>query len=90
MGWHYVFVAHPAAPAINTAVAQNSALDFSQLKSALTPTAEELTGKPRKWAFQYRTDAAKARALQEKLDADAAIARAAVERERARRARRDS
>jgi hypothetical protein len=89
MGCHYVFVAHPAAPVVDQAHATGGAIDAKALVRALTPTDEELKGQSRKWRFMLRSDAAKARALKEKLDAEAAVATAAVARERARAARND-
>lgn len=89
-GFYYTFVSHPAAPVVNHAVKTDSRIDGKRLAKTLDAFGDRAPG--HKWwvpNWVYRSDAQKARELADKLDADAEIARAAVARERARRARKD-
>lgn len=71
-GAHYLFVAHPAQATILPAVRQGVPLDRCGLAAALQPVRAMFTSPPAAWKMRNQT--ARAQALQQKLDADAALA----------------
>lgn len=82
IGWHYLWVEHPAEPIINQAIDDGQAIDGDALAKALTPTGIDLFDiQQPAWYSEQQTK--KARALKEKLDEDARLAEAAIARERA-------
>jgi hypothetical protein len=86
-GLYYVFTEHPAEAVVEPALNEDKSLDMSSLTRELALDHEEIDN-PRP-VYQYRSEAKRAEALKEKLDKDAELARAAVNRERMRAARDD-
>jgi hypothetical protein len=86
-GLHYVFVAHPAEDVINPALRNQLAIDRERFAAAVKPDRELLSRPP--LSFISRNQEARARALKEKLDANADLTRAAINRERARASQQD-
>jgi Skp family chaperone for outer membrane proteins len=82
IGCDYLFRKHPAAAVVVPAVRKGTALNASKLADALTPDLRDM--ELRKPAFKHKHDVEKARALKEKLDADAELADAAIQREQKR------
>ena len=81
-GWDYLFVKHPAEPVIEQALSTGAAVDHQALSSALTPNPAEFDDPLPVWHYKHQAE--KARALIAKLEEDARLAEAAIERERAR------
>jgi hypothetical protein len=71
---------HPAEKVVAPAVKAKRAIDINQLADALTPDVRDL--ELHSPSYRFRHDAEKARALKEKLDADAALAESAMRREK--------
>jgi hypothetical protein len=86
-GLHYIFVRHPTEPIITPALRSGDAIDHKALGETLLREANDLGLKPQ---FHYQNQAKHARAMKEKLDADAEIAEATIRRERARAALLDA
>jgi hypothetical protein len=81
-GWDYLFVKHPAADIVNSAVDQGTPIHGKSLVQALsTSLTDTLNLRPR-WHYEHQAE--KARKLSEKLDRDTELTRAAIVRERAR------
>lgn len=83
-GWHYLFVKHPAAPLVTSALATRSSIDMPGLATSVMPSQTDLQGIPTRSAIATKTDAVKARELADKLDADAKLVDTAIARERLR------
>ena len=81
-GWNYLFVKHPTADMINSAVRHGTPLDGEAFARSLRIDPRELFRWRPRWWYEHQVE--KARRLREKLDGDAELARAAVARERAR------
>jgi len=80
-GWYWVRTVHPAAHAV--VPKWDDPINAAALAAALRSNPSEIEDPPP--AYQSEALRRKADALKSKLDADAAIANAAVERERARK-----
>ena len=80
-GWYWVRVPHPAAKAVTQR--WDEPIDGAGLGKALRSDPSEIEDPPP--AYQSEALKRKADALKRKLEADAAVADAAVERERARK-----
>ena len=81
-GWHYLFVRHPAAIAIAPQLRTGALFEAQMLREALRPNPADLDTHPpayKSWNLFER-----ARALKDKINADADIADAAMRRDRAR------
>ena len=84
----YYLVRHPADSIVTAALRERQALDATALQAALTPAPSALAlAKP---LYHTKNQTENARALRQKLDADALLAQAAVRRERARAACQES
>ncbi len=81
-GWDYLFVKHPAADIVNSAVRSGAPIDRSTFVQSLSISPQELFRWRPRWYWEHRAE--KARKLSEKLDRDAELARAMAARERAR------
>ena len=81
-GWDYLFVKHPAADIVNTAVDNNMPMHRQSFTQALWVSPEDIFQWRPGWYYDHYEE--KARKLTQKLDGDAALARAAAARERAR------
>lgn len=81
-GFDYLFVPHPAENAVKTALRLGEPVDGAKLSAALMPDINELMAPPP--AYHSHNQAAKARALREKLQADQALAEELIRREQAR------
>jgi hypothetical protein len=79
-GWNYLFVAHPAAPIVGRGM-RGKSIDVEGLAGTLADGAHDSGVEA---TYHYEHQAEKARALAEKLNADAAAAEARAERERRR------
>jgi hypothetical protein len=79
VGWDWFRREHPAEKIVMPAVRQTRAIDANKLADALTPDIRDL--ELHSPSYRFRHDAEKARALKDKLDADAALAEAAMRRE---------
>jgi hypothetical protein len=86
-GWNYLFVKHPAADIVNSAVSDGTPIEGPALAKSLRLDPRALLAWRPHW--YWKQEAQKARRLQEKLDQDAELARAAIARERARAELRD-
>lgn len=82
IGFDYLFIPHPAENAVEAAVRLGKPVDGAKLSEALLPDINELVAPPP--AYRSRNQAARARALRDKLEADQALAEEAVRREQAR------
>ena len=81
-GWHYLFVRHPAAIAVAPQLRTGALFETRMLHEALRPNPTDLHSHPpayKSWNLFER-----ARALKDKINADADIADAAMRRDRAR------
>jgi hypothetical protein len=81
---HWLFVKHPAEPVVAPALRRGSAIDVDKLANALTPNIIKIAKPPP--TYQSENQAGRARALKQKLRADAEVAEAIERRERARAA----
>ena len=81
-GWDYLFVKHPAEPVVEQALSSGEAIDHQALSAALATNPAEFDQLQPKWHYKHQAE--KARALIGKLEEDARLAEAAIERERAR------
>jgi hypothetical protein len=81
-GCNYLFVLHPAEQVVKTALRAGQPLDGAALAAALAPDLHHLSTPPP--VYHSENQAARARALREKLEADQALAEKAVRREEAR------
>ena len=81
-GFDYLFVPHPAENAVETALRLGEPVDGAKLSEALIPDIKDLVAPPP--AYHSKNQAAKARALREKLEADQALAEELIRREQAR------
>jgi hypothetical protein len=81
-GWDWLSRKHPAEPVVAPALRTGSAINAHKLADVLTPDPRDLD--LRKPAFRHKHDAEKAKALKEKLDADADLAEATIRREQKR------
>jgi hypothetical protein len=80
----FMFRRHPVEPAVLAALRKGTAVDAAALSKALMPNLRDIAApKP---TFRSKNQAARARAVAEKLEADAEIAEAVERRERARAA----
>lgn len=84
-GWHYLFVSHPATSVAGPPLRHGVLLPKARLATALRPDPAQLFEHPP--AYKSRDLMEKARALREKIDADADLAAAAMRRDRARAAK---
>lgn len=84
-GWHYLFVSHPATGIAMPPLREGTLFPKAMLGASLRPDATQLFELPP--AYQSQNLAEKARALRDKIDADAEIAAAAMRRDRARAAK---
>jgi hypothetical protein len=80
-GCNYLFVRHPVAPTIASALLSGDAIDIKTVAATLAEGASDQGSKP---AHHYEHQAEKAREIAEQLERDAAVAEAALKRERAR------
>ncbi len=80
-GWNYLFVPHPAAPIVETALQGGRAIDTQRLAKTLQAGARDEEAYP---VYHYENQAEKARALKDKINVDAATAAAMARREEAR------
>ena len=80
----FILRRHPAEPVVLSALRNRTAVDPNAAAKALTPSADDLDSIGP--AFRSENQTARARALKEKLDADAALAGAIEQRERSRAA----
>lgn len=91
VGWHYLFVPHPAGKAIEPALRNSDLIRTSHGKrftAAVTPDMREVANPPpayKSWHF-----AAKARAYTQRLREDEELAKAAKERDIARAAQKEA
>jgi hypothetical protein len=81
-GFDYLFVPHPAEQVVERALASGEPVDAAALSAALAPDLSQITAPPP--VFRSENQAARARALQDKLKADQAVAEEAIRREAAR------
>jgi len=81
-GWDYLFVKHPAADIVNSAVDAGTAIHGQSLARALWVSPQDIFQWRPRWHYEHQAE--KARKLREKLDRDTELARAAIARERAR------
>jgi hypothetical protein len=86
-GWHYLFVKHPAADIVNSAVRSGTPIHGQSLARALWVSPQDVFQWRPRWYYEHQAE--KARKLKDKLDRDADLARAAIARERARAELRD-
>ena len=87
-GCHYLFVPHPAEPIIRPALRQGTSIDTAALADVVEPVIKHLHHPPP--VYQSENQAARARALKDKIDADTELAEAALRRERAAAELRDA
>jgi hypothetical protein len=80
-GWNYLFVKHSVAPIITPALKAGAPIDTKAVAQRLSAGAYDTGAHP---AYHYENQAAKARAIKAKLEADAAAADAVRRREEAR------
>jgi hypothetical protein len=80
-GFNYLFVRHPVASAISSAIRTGEAINAQSVAQTLAAGAADEGSKP---AYHYENQAEKAHELAERLERDAEMAEAALERERAR------
>ncbi|MFN0218207.1 MAG: hypothetical protein ACKVP4_05255 [Hyphomicrobium sp.] len=81
-GWHYLFVRHPAAIVVAPQLRSGALFEAHMLHEALRPNPADLHSHPP--AYQSWNLFERARALKDKINADADIADAAMRRDRAR------
>ena len=86
-GAHYVLVPHAADSVVRTALRDEISINRAQFSAAMRIDRGIFTLPA--MPFIARNQAARARALKDKLEADAALARSAVNRERARAAAKE-
>lgn len=84
-GWHALFVPHPATQVVARPLRRGALFSARNLGQALRPDPHYLHDHPP--AYQSRNLLDKARALKERISADADIAEAAMRRDRARAAK---
>jgi hypothetical protein len=80
-GCHYLFVPHAAEPIITPALRRGTSIDTAALADVIEPDMKHFHHPPP--AYQSENQAARARALKDKIDADTELAEAALRRERA-------
>lgn len=85
--YYYLFVRHPAEPIVTPALTSGAAINHNALADELEKAMASAGGKG---AIYNEDQALKAKALRDKLDADAELAAATVRRERARAAAREA
>lgn len=81
-GCNYLFVRHPAEQVVKDALRNGKPIDGAALVAALAPDVSQLDTPPP--VYHSENQAARARALREKLEADQALAEKVVRREEAR------
>jgi hypothetical protein len=79
-GWDYLFVKHPAANIVNSAVDHGTPIHGKSLVRAMSASLTDTLRLRPRWHYEHQAE--KARKLSEKLDRDTELTRAAIARER--------
>ena len=90
LGWEYLFVKHPAEHAVSSALRSGEPIDGSAISGVVSADEPEDVLFPSLHARFNARRAERARALRDKLNADAELAEAIVRRERARAEARET
>lgn len=81
-GYDYLFVKHPAADIVNSAVSSGAPIDRSAFRQSLSISPRELFQWRPRWYYEHRAE--KARKLADMLDRNTELVRATIDHERAR------